>query len=288
MNWSRRDFLGSAGLFAATTAIGQSVATKTSETAFPSPLIVGTFDPKGGHIQGACVSDDAIYLSQMTCIYKFDWTGNLLKRLPVISHTGDLCFYKGEIYTSVSVYHNARKCKGLIQVFDADLNFVREKELERGTDGVTILNGVLYLGMGSVGQVGSKPHRENLVGRFRPETLEEIDRKPIDCGMETCFGAQNITTDGKDLYFSFYPAKRGDPPLAIFHADLTFDRMISVKQSPNNGFDLLPKRLAAGHPRFLRVQTLMKYGENSLPHARIDFIERVGDKMRLLTPENTK
>ena len=132
MNWTRRDFVGGAGLFAATTVIGQPGTMKTPETGFPSPLIVGTFDPKGSHIQGACVSDDAIYLSQMTCIYKFDWSGKLLKRLPVISHTGDLCFYKGEIYTSVSVYHSARKCKGLIQVFDADLNFVREKELEAG------------------------------------------------------------------------------------------------------------------------------------------------------------
>lgn len=264
-------------------AFGQAAAVKTAVAEFPSPLIVGTFDPKGNHIQGACASDDAIYLSQMNGLYKFDWSGKLLKRLPVISHTGDLCFYKGEVYTSVSVYHNARKCKGLIQVFDSDLNFVREKELDRGTDGVTVLNGVLYLGMGSVGQVGNKPHRENLVGRFRPETLEEIDRKPIDCGMETCFGAQNITTDGKDLYFSFYPAKLGDPPLAVFHADLSFDRMIPMKQSPNNGFDLLPERLRAGHTRFLRVQTLMKYGPESLPHAKIDFVERVGDKMRSLT-----
>ena len=109
----------------------------------------GVLDPAGGHVQGFCASDDAFYFTQMKTLYKCDWTGKLLKKVPVVCHTGDICFWEGRVYTSVSVYQGPDKGKGIIQVFDADLNLVREAKLEKSTDGITILDGVLYLGMGS-------------------------------------------------------------------------------------------------------------------------------------------
>ena len=107
-----------------------SVAAPTASLA---PIAIGSeaFDARFGHIQGACCTDDAIYLTQMKCLYKFDWSGKLLKKQSVISHTGDICFWKGEIYTSVSVYEGPNKGKGMIQVFDQELNMVRETLLDR-------------------------------------------------------------------------------------------------------------------------------------------------------------
>ena len=111
----------------------------------PAPIEVekGVLDPAGGHVQGFCASDGAFYFTQMKTLYKCDWSGRLLKKVPVVCHTGDICFWEGHVYTSVSVYQGPDKGKGIIQVFDADLNFVREAKLDKSTDGITILDGVL-------------------------------------------------------------------------------------------------------------------------------------------------
>ena len=62
------------------------------QAASMAPITIGSeaFDASFGHIQGACCTDDAIYLTQMKCLYKFDWSGKLLKKQSVISHTGDM------------------------------------------------------------------------------------------------------------------------------------------------------------------------------------------------------
>ena len=107
----------------------------------PAPVVVekGVLDPAGGHVQGFCASDDAFYFTQMKTLYKCDWSGKLLKKVPVVCHTGDICFWEGHVYTAVSVYQGPDKGKGIIQVFDADLNLVREAKLEKSTDGITVM-----------------------------------------------------------------------------------------------------------------------------------------------------
>ena len=74
----------------------------------------------------------------------------------------------------MAVYGGPNKGKGMIQVFDQELNLVRETLLDRGTDGITILDGVLYLGMGSNHVPSKEAHRENWVGRFDPKTLKPL------------------------------------------------------------------------------------------------------------------
>ena len=82
------------------------------------------FDPGGNHIQGVAASEGALYVAQMTRLVKLDWQGHVLASRQVQSHTGDITWHDGELYTAVSVYP-ARK-EGRIQVFDRDLNLVRE------------------------------------------------------------------------------------------------------------------------------------------------------------------
>ena len=222
-----------------------------------APIVIGSeaFDASFGHIQGGCCTEDAIYLTQMKCLYKFDWSGRLLKKKPVISHTGDICFWQGEIYTSVSVYGGPNRGKGMIQVFDQELNKVRETLLDRGTDGISILDGVLYLGMGSNHKPSKEQHRENWVGFFDPKTLKPArERKIIDFGHETHYGIQDISSDGKDVLCAFYTAGKGKPSLVAFDKEMKTVRACSAYHA-SQGFDRLPSRFGGEHPRYFRVRT---------------------------------
>jgi len=246
-----------------------------------APIVIGSesFDAGFGHIQGACCTDDAIYLTQMKCLYKFDWSGKLLKKKPVISHTGDICFWNGEIYTAVSVYGGPNKGKGMIQVFDQDLNLVRETLLDRSTDGITILDGVIYIGMGSNHVPSKDPHRENWVGFFDPKTLKPVrDRTIIDFGALTHYGIQDISSDGKNILCAFYTAEKGKPSLVAFDKDMKTICASSTYRA-SQGFDRLPARFGGDHPRFLRAITRTTPKDKSAPKASrklsatIDFFE---------------
>lgn len=222
----------------------------------PIEVEKGALDPAGGHVQGFCASDGAFYVTQMKTLYKFDWTGRLLKKAPVVCHTGDICFWEGHVYTSVSVYQGPDKGKGIIQVFDADLNLVREAKLDKSTDGITILDGVLYLGMGSNHVPSKESHRENFFRRYDPKTLQPLGpRQIVDFGYMTHYGAQDISHDGKNVLVSFYRGEKGAPAFVAFDRDLKPVKLVRGFEA-SNGFDLLPRRMRGERPLYARVQTL--------------------------------
>ena len=223
------------------------------------PMTVkGCFDPKGGHVQGMCTDGEYLYLTQMTGIYKVDRNGVCVKKIRTESHTGDVCCHGGRIYSSVAVYGGPDKGKGRIQVFDTDLNLVKEKTYPRGLDGIAWLDGVLYVGRGSHldtapqkgggGPVSKNPHFENEVVRIDPETLEEKGLAVIGHGHMTRFGAQNIASDGTNLYFCFY----GKPDLVVYDRDLKPVKLLNA--GAGNGFEFVGT--ADGKPRFLKCRTL--------------------------------
>ena len=264
-----------------TVVCGLTLAAVAAPTASLAPIAIGSeaFDASFGHIQGACCSEDAIYLSQMKCLYKFDWSGKLLKKKSVISHTGDICFWQGEIYTAVAVYGGTNRGKGMIQVFDQELNLVRETLLDRSTDGITILDGVLYIGMGSNHVPSREAHRENWAGRFDPKTLKPLgERQIIDFGYVTHYGIQDISNDGKHILCAFYSAKKGQPNFVAFDKDWKVVRADCTYYA-SNGFDRLPARFGGNQPRFFRVKTHRAPTDKANPKARrplsvtIDFFE---------------
>ena len=219
------------------------------------------FDQKGGHVQGLCKGEGCYYLSQMTRLFKVGLDGKCIKALPVISHMGDLCFYNGRVYTSVSVYDGERKGQGLIQVYDADLNLLREKYYPRGMDGIACLNGKLYVGNGShletvphrQGEVpqSKTPHLDNVMAIVDPETLE-LERSVVySHGEKTKYGAQNIETDGKLLYVSFYPATAKDPDLVAY--DVELKPVAKFRAKASNG--LIYTGETDGVPSFLKIVT---------------------------------
>lgn len=194
-------------------------------------------DPEGGHVQGLAIGNDAIYVSQMTQLTKLDWDGRVLMTKRVTSHTGDVTWWNGELYTAVAVYPDCKE--GCIEVFDKDLNAVRSIKIDRTVDGIACLDGILYVGMGAKEQPSKKPHRVNVLGRFDAKTLKEVaPRQDFDYGYDTKYGFQNIATDGRLLYATFYAAEEGSPIMAVFGKDGT---VVGVSEDgSNNGFDFLP------------------------------------------------
>lgn len=219
------------------------------------------FNPKGSHIQGIAASEDALYLSQDCHLAKVSWNGNLIQSREVVNHTGDLCWYNGELYASValnesggSVFSDTTEGIGKIQVYDSNLNLLREANVNRRIDGVCCLDGVLYVGMGAKNQPSKNAHRINLIGKFNVETLEEVaPRMEIDYGYETNYGVQNLTTDGTFIYGSFYAVGNA-------HQIVKFDSELRVLNtynlSANQGFDVMPSTLSQGDFCFVWAKTI--------------------------------
>lgn len=217
-------------------ADGCVTGTAEGETGKIFEIPKAALDPRGGHVQGLAISDDAVYVSQMTQLTKLGWDGRVLAMKHVTSHTGDVTWWNGELYTALAVYPDCRE--GRIEVFDKDLNKVRSVQIDRTIDGIACLDGILYVGMGAKEQPSKKPHRVNVLGRFDAKTLKEIaPRQDFDYGYDTKYGFQDIATDGKLLYATFYVAEKGSPIMAVFSKD---GSVVGVSEDgSNNGFDFL-------------------------------------------------
>lgn len=110
-----------------------------------------------GHLQGICTNDrDSIYWSFTLALVETDGDGNLLKKIDVPYHHGDLCYKDDKIYVAVNhgLFCDAQKrADSWIYVYDAhDLSFVSKhpaKEAVYGAGGMTT-NGSTLLVVGGL------------------------------------------------------------------------------------------------------------------------------------------
>ncbi len=180
-----------------------------------------------GHVQGMCVTSNALYFSFHNQIVKTDWKWRFLKRAEAVPHGGDICHWKGRVYVGAWEPPAKKGEKGCtaIRVYDAEtLKPVKERrmpEWQNAADGITCLDGVIILGMGMEdwsSPVGSR----NYYGKFDAETLEPIG-KPfvVDHGEQASCGAQNITTDGRYIYACYYTSDEAarTPNFIVFDKD---------------------------------------------------------------------
>ena len=221
-----------------------------------------------GHIQGACCSDDAIYLSHVEGIFKLDWNGNVLKHTRLPAHTGDICYYKGRIYDALYSEDGNN-----IIVLDDDLNIVA-KHQTTGGGCATVHNGILYVG---TGPRQSKPHRFNNITMFTLEDCRPIATMTLDYGVETKYAAQCLASDGKYIYAIFY-ATNGGAPAMVLTPDLKIIKTIRFNGS--TGFDFLPPSRSKGpHPRCFKVSHIGNWRTSSNQpnpaQVRIEFFEVV-------------
>ena len=244
-----------------------------SEKITPIYSVRGELNAAQGHIQGMCISDTALYLSHQGGIFKLDRNGKLLKHVKAPVHTGDICFADGKLYAAVAYYDKARKGKGRITVYDADLNEIGKHELPRPSDGITCLGGYLYFGLGPNPQ---KPHRVNRIGRLKADFSDELKIFEIDFGYPTHFGTQAISNDGKFLYMCFYGA--GEHNFAVYTPDMQLRETSLFHGSV--GFDHL---IINGKSTFIRLKQLYKYKKKETPYFMFDFFRYTGGKMKNIT-----
>ena len=193
-----------------------------------------------GHAQGMCVSSNAIYLSFHNQILKTDWFGRLLDCRSVDAHSGDICIWNGKLYTGV--WLQPRKDSGdkpcaAICVYDAEnLKLLKQhKLLWGGADGITCLDGVVYLGMGN-----NKEKRKNWYGKFDAETLEPLcDTFGVDDDEGSVCGAQNMCTDGTYIYASHYVDDPAAKNVSV-HDKSDFRVVAKYQFGQNNGLDVVP------------------------------------------------
>ena len=66
---------------------------------------------QSGHIQGACCSEQGIYLSHSLGLDKIGWDGKLLKHIEAPGHLGDCAYANGRIYGAFLIW-DAKMRKG--------------------------------------------------------------------------------------------------------------------------------------------------------------------------------
>lgn len=192
-----------------------------------------------GHVQGIAISEDAVYCGHYNKLMKFSLdTGKCLKVVDVPPHTGDVCWHDGKLYTAIGLRGKRKgpESLGMVQVYDKDLNLLKEKTFPLIFDGITVLDGVIHLG---VGLGHGRTHTGFRVARVKESTLELIDVVARDPGIKMNYGVQGISTDGKLLFLSFYPVK-GEHGMAVYTKD--FELVKTLPQCFSIGFDRLPAR----------------------------------------------
>ena len=238
----------------------------------------GALTQGDGHVQGMCVSSNAIYMAQQSCIFKFDWRGNLLSSVPVDKHTGDICLWNGRIYSAVCLPgKQPNDLHGRIDVFDAEtLEPVKWTKFKRSADGITCVNGTLYVGLGPV-RDPQKPFRGNWFGKFDAETLRPKGEPFIvDHGYDVCAGVQNVATDGEKLYVNFYTPEEGTPCFFVF--DLDFHVLESHVFGWRHGFDLVGGG-KDGAVRFIWLETIGWMSNGVPPQALANYAELKNGKI---------
>ena len=149
-------------------------------------------------------------------------------------------------------------------------------------DGVTVLGGILYHG---IGKGASDPHANHALGRIELKTGEALPWLKFELPYKTHFGPQNLTTDGKVLYMAFYPVKGA--PYAISACDKTGHLVAHYKLHAGQGFERLPSgRFPGEHTRFFKVSSRVgkqKDGTVIPPSVTIGFYELVDGTFRDIT-----
>lgn len=199
-----------------------------------------------GHVQGMCVSSNALYFSYHDQIVKTDWFGRFLARQEVSVHGGDICFWNGRLYTGVWLKPKkgtGEQWCGCICVYDAEtLKPLKERKLSdwhHGSDGITCLDGVIYMNMGRYAP--DRLGHRNWYGKFDAETLESIGEPfLVDHGEDSTCGAQNMATDGTYIYSSYYTIDEnaGTPNLIVYDKD--FKVVAKHAYGWNQGMDVVP------------------------------------------------
>lgn len=173
------------------------------------------------HLQGVCTNGKAsIYWSFTTTLVKTDINGNVLNRLEVKSHHGDLCFHDDKIYVAVNFgkFNDPQgHADSWVYVYRAgDLTLVAKHsipEVFHGAGGIGYRQGHFFV-------VGGLPEavQENYVYEYDGD-FKFVKKHVVDSG-HTRLGIQTATFHYGRWYFGCY----GNPQILLV-ADRDFQML---------------------------------------------------------------
>ena len=271
------------GVLATFSAIAADVSTMDALYTVPHELDCLL---KSGHIQGACCSEQGIYLSHQLGIDKIGWDGKLIKHLDAPGHLGDSAYANGKIYgTFVIRDKNARKGgkPGLVRVWDENLNLLNEAWFDEALDGIVVLGDTVYVG---VDKWGHGKHPGCCIKRLGLD-LSDKGNVDLDLGYEIHYGVQTMATDGKEIFLGNYGGT------SRVSADLkTIEKIVF---GCSEGFGMVPKSVSKRDtPVFFKVcamggnmQGWRKDPVNNPPRIRIEFYEYKDGKFISITTKSS-
>lgn len=157
------------------------------------------------HLQGICTDDKtAIFWSFTTALVKTNAKGQVLKKIAVESHHGDLCYKDGKIYVAVNLgefNQPTGKADSWVFVYQADdlslLATHRVAEVVHGAGGMAFHDGVFVV-------IGGLPEgiEENYAYTYTPD-FKFIERHVIKSGY-TLKGVQTLAFNDGQWWFGCY------------------------------------------------------------------------------------
>lgn len=202
----------------------------------------------GGHLQGLAVDGSkAIYWAFTTTLVKTDWNGQVLKKVSVPSHHGDLTYHDGKVYCAVNLgkfNQEPGHADSWVYVFDAnELSLVakhKTPEVVHGAGGMEYHKGHFFV-------VGGLPpgYQENYVYEY-DESFRFVKRHEIQSGY-TLMGIQTVCFAHGSWWFGCYGKKllqtdetfkltgKGDLEFAVGVVELPNQKLLQGLTSKENG-----------------------------------------------------
>jgi hypothetical protein len=164
------------------------------------------------HLQGVCTNEkDAVYWSFTTQLVKTSPAGKVQKSIPVVSHHGDVCFHKDQIFVAVNLgsFNDPKgNADSWVYVYDASsLKFVAKHETQEvfhGAGGIGIANNRFFV-------VGGLPDgvQENYVYEY--DLKFKFIKKHVINSKWTRLGIQSATFHDGAWWFGCY----GSPAILL-------------------------------------------------------------------------
>lgn len=163
------------------------------------------------HLQGVCTDQNAIYWSFTTTLVKTDMNGQVLRKIPVANHHGDLCHHDGKLYVAVNLgkFNDPKgNADSWVYVYDAksfkELARHETQEVFHGAGGIGYRNGRFFV-------VGGLPDgvEENYVYEY-DEKFKILKKHVIKSG-HTHLGIQTATFAHDHWWFGCY----GNPKILL-------------------------------------------------------------------------
>ena len=161
------------------------------------------------HLQGICTDDKAsIYWSFTTSLVKTNRKGEVLKKVSVANHHGDLCFRNGKIYVAVNLgafNRPAGKANSWVYVYDADslkeIARHRTPEVVHGAGGIGFHKGRFIV-------IGGLPPGAKVNYAYEYDGKFKFAKRHIIKSGYTLMGMQTATFHDGHWWFGCYGSPR--------------------------------------------------------------------------------